>query len=91
MRHYLEDRFELRSPELTTEEFLEQMSEDEDLAIFMMDVETLKEALSGFTTIFLTDESAPWHLLNESQEAGAGAIPQPANEAEPGATARRGS
>ena len=30
-RHYLEDRFELRSPEFTTEEFLEQMSASPDL------------------------------------------------------------
>jgi membrane protease subunit HflC len=58
---------------------LGQMSEDEELAIFMMEAETLKEALSGFTTIFLTDESAPWHLLNESTEVGVRAIPRPIN------------
>jgi len=33
VRHYLEDRFELRSPELTTEEFLEQMSDSPDLTL----------------------------------------------------------
>jgi membrane protease subunit HflC len=61
--------------------FLAEMSENEQLAIFMMDVETLKEALSGFTTIFLTDERAPWHLLNETNEAATGAIPQPRRHA----------
>ena len=32
VRQYLEDRFELRAPELTTEEFLEQMSGSPDLS-----------------------------------------------------------
>jgi membrane protease subunit HflC len=59
---------------------LGQMSEDEELAIFMMNVETVKEALSGYTTIFLTDQSEPWHLLNESSGAGAGAIPRPPDQ-----------
>jgi hypothetical protein len=33
VRHYLEARFELRSPELTTEEFLERMSDSPDLSL----------------------------------------------------------
>jgi membrane protease subunit HflC len=60
--------------------FLAEMSENEELARFMMDVETLKEALSGFTTIFLTDESEPWHLLNEASGGTPGAIPRPQRE-----------
>jgi membrane protease subunit HflC len=56
--------------------FLAQMSEDEDLAIFMMNVETFKDALSGYTTYFLTDRNEPWNLLNESNDVGLSANPQ---------------
>jgi membrane protease subunit HflC len=59
--------------------FLAEMSENQDLAILMMNVDTLKEALSGFTTIVLTDKSEPWNLLNDTS-GPPGAIAQPARQ-----------
>jgi membrane protease subunit HflC len=83
--------------------FLAQMSEDEELAIFMMNVETLKDALSGYTTYFMTDKTEPWHLLNESNDIGLSTNPRAStkpqeqiatdtdDEPAPDAPARQGS
>jgi len=72
------------------------MSENEDLAIFLAQLEALKAALSQGTTVFLTSDSAPWHLLNEANQVGSGHIPRPPDELSqdmpaPPASARRGS
>ena len=57
-------------------EYLREMNEDEELAIFLAELETLKRSLSSGTTFFLSDEAAPFHLLNQNN-LGHGAIPQP--------------
>ncbi|MHC4428496.1 MAG: SPFH domain-containing protein [Planctomycetota bacterium] len=71
IRHLGEDR---------AAELLSQMSENEELAIFLAQLEALKSALSQGTTVFLTSESSPWHLMNEASELGPGHIPQPPDE-----------
>ncbi|MHC4082130.1 MAG: SPFH domain-containing protein [Planctomycetota bacterium] len=58
----------------------EQMSEDQDLAIFLAEIDALKDALSEGTTVFLNSDSSPWHLLNESNAVGADRIPRPPGE-----------
>ena len=58
----------------------EQMSEDQDLAIFLAEIDALKEALSEGTTVFINSNTSPWHLLNESNQVGANRIPRPLGE-----------
>jgi membrane protease subunit HflC len=58
----------------------EQMSEDQDLAIFLAEIDALREALSEGTTVFINSDTAPWHLLNDSNEIGANRIPRPPDE-----------
>ncbi|MHC4785233.1 MAG: SPFH domain-containing protein [Planctomycetota bacterium] len=64
-------------------ELLSQMSENEELAIFLAQLEALKAALSQGTTVFLTSDSSPWHLLDETTEVGSGHIPRPPDESPP--------
>ncbi|MHC4964669.1 MAG: hypothetical protein ACYTGE_07155 [Planctomycetota bacterium] len=59
------------------------MSENEELAIFLAQLEALKAALSQGTTVFLTSDSSPWHLLDETTEVGSGHIPRPPDESPP--------
>jgi membrane protease subunit HflC len=61
----------------------EQMSEDQNLAIFLAEIDALKEALSAETTIFVTSRTSPIHLLNESNQLGADRIPRPPEESGP--------
>ena len=62
----------------------EQMSEDQDLAIFLAEIDALKEALSEGTTVFINSDTSPWHLLNESNQVGANRIPRPPGESREG-------
>ncbi|MCZ6543856.1 MAG: SPFH domain-containing protein [Planctomycetota bacterium] len=58
-------------------EYLSQMSEDENLAIFLVWLKAFEEGLQEGVTFFLSDEYAPWHLMNLSNQTDAGHIPQP--------------
>jgi membrane protease subunit HflC len=59
-------------------EYLEDMGEDVEFAIFQVQLDALRAALSDTATLILSDEAAPWHLLNQDNFGGAGPIPQPA-------------
>lgn len=61
-------------------ELLAAMSVDEDLAIFLVWLETLEESLRDNTTVFLTDEWAPFHLMNQANSGQRGHIPQPTKD-----------
>jgi hypothetical protein len=54
-------------------EYLAQMSQDEELAIFLVWLDALKTALSDNTTVILETDFAPWHLM----DGPSGGIPQP--------------
>ena len=60
-----------------TEVYLKEMSEDEGLAIFLLWLDTLKDALKQDVTVILTDDSAPWHLMNVGKLPETKDIPQP--------------
>ncbi len=62
-------------------EYLREMSEDEQLAIFLVQLDAMRKGLHDNATIVLSDEAAPWHLLNQSNMVGAAPIPQPKKEA----------
>jgi membrane protease subunit HflC len=66
------------------QKYLDQMGEDEDLAIFLVWLDTLERTLFRNTTVILpTTGFAPYHLLNPSGVAFEGAIPQPMAGATP--------
>lgn len=58
--------------------YLQQMSEDEDLAIFLVWIDALEKSLSETTTFILEQDVAPWHLMNSNTPLDARSIPQPA-------------
>ena len=59
-------------------EYLQQMSRDENLAIFLIWLDALEQALAQNTTVILETDFAPWHLMNmESPDGAEGMIPQP--------------
>jgi len=58
-------------------EYLEDMGEDVEFAIFQVQLDALRVALSDTATLILSDEAAPWHLLNQDNFSGAGPIPHP--------------
>lgn len=58
-----------------------EMKVDEQLAIFLLWLDTLEESLKQETTIFLSDQSAPWHLLNVGRLDEERDIPQPEKNA----------
>jgi membrane protease subunit HflC len=66
--------------DLKAAELLDAMSVDEDLAIFLVWLDTLEQSLQDNTTIFLTDEWAPFHLMNQSNGDLRRDIPQPPKE-----------
>ena len=77
VRHYLEDRFELRAPELTTEEFLASVSDSPDLSLRHQRLlrEFLRQAdLVKFARIVPSDEDIRQavdrarQFLDETQE-----------------------
>ncbi|MHC4416404.1 MAG: SPFH domain-containing protein [Planctomycetota bacterium] len=57
--------------------YLDEMSEDESLAIFLVWLDTLEESLKEGVTIVFTDDSAPWHLMNVGKLHETSDIPQP--------------
>jgi len=61
-------------------EYLAQMAQEgEDLAIFLVQLEMLKNTLSEYTTVVLPTNVAPWHLMLLESGNGSGSIPQPAS------------
>ena len=58
--------------------YLEQMGEDPELAIFLVQLDTLERTLSRNATIVLNaDEVAPFHLANPRTIAASAGIPVP--------------
>jgi membrane protease subunit HflC len=58
-------------------EYLQQMGEDEELAIFLAWLDALETSLSQNTTLVLESNVAPWHLMNLDSETQVGEIPKP--------------
>jgi membrane protease subunit HflC len=58
-------------------EYLQQMGEDEELAIFLAWLDALETSLSQNTTLVLESNVAPWHLMKLDPNTEAGKIPQP--------------
>ncbi|MEE9130860.1 MAG: SPFH domain-containing protein [Phycisphaerales bacterium] len=61
----------------TAAEYLAEMQEDVALAVFLLWLDTLQASLQENTTLFFTNEFAPWHMLNSTDLGDAGPIPQP--------------
>jgi len=57
--------------------YLEQMSADEDLAIFLVYLDALEASLSQRTTLVLEADLAPWHLMRLSSAVDSRGIPHP--------------
>ncbi len=57
--------------------YLEEMSQDEELAIFLIWIDTLEKALAKNTTVILDTDFAPWHLMKPEAPEGDLTIPQP--------------
>ncbi len=58
-------------------EYLQQMGEDEELAIFLAWLDALETSLSENTTLVLESNVAPWHLMKLDSESEVGEIPKP--------------
>jgi membrane protease subunit HflC len=58
-------------------EYLQQMGEDEELAIFLAWLDAVEASLSENTTLVLESDVAPWHLMNLDSESKENGIPQP--------------
>ena len=58
-------------------EYLQQMGEDEELAIFLAWLDALETSLSQNTTLVLESNVAPWHLMKLDSDSEIGEIPQP--------------
>jgi len=57
--------------------YLEDMGEDVEFAIFQVHLDALRATLSDTTTLILSDEAAPFYLLNQNNFSSPGPIPQP--------------
>ena len=68
--------------------YLADMSEDEDFAIFLVWLETLRKSLSERSTMFLRHDEEPWHLLRVGDGIDARGIPQPKDPIDPVAERR---
>ena len=64
--------------------YLQQMSQDEDLAIFLIWLDALEQALAENTTVILETDFAPWHLMNIQSPDSTNPIPQPMERLEGG-------
>ncbi|MEM7229949.1 MAG: SPFH domain-containing protein [Planctomycetota bacterium] len=58
-------------------EYLEQMGEEEEFAIFLTWLDTLEATLGQYTTLFLDTRMAPWHLMDQALSTDDGQIPLP--------------
>ena len=58
-------------------EYLQQMGEDEELAIFLAWLDAVEASLSQNTTLVLESDVAPWHLMNLNSDSKENEIPQP--------------
>ena len=58
-------------------QYLREMSEDEEFAIFLVWLDTLREGLKDTTTLIFSDQREPWHLLNQRHMSASDPIPQP--------------
>ena len=58
-------------------EYLQQMGEDEELAIFLAWLDALETSLSENTTLVLESNVAPWHLMKLDSKSDIGEIPKP--------------
>lgn len=67
-------------------EYLHDMSEDEEFAIFLVQLAAIKAGLKDTATLVFSDQAEPWHLLNQSN-IGNGSIPQPRQSSTPEPTA----
>jgi membrane protease subunit HflC len=56
-------------------EYLQQMSVDEELAIFLVWIDALERSLSATTTFVLEPDVAPWHLINRNAPVSSKGIP----------------
>ena len=57
--------------------YLEQMSEDEELAIFLVWIDALQRSLSDTTTFILEPDMAPFHLIRRNTQTNGKGIPMP--------------
>lgn len=57
--------------------YLQQMSQDEELAIFLIWLDALEKALAENTTVILETDFAPWHLMNIQAPDEENPIPMP--------------
>ncbi len=57
--------------------YLEEMSQDEELAVFLIWLDTLQKALSKNTTVIIDTDFAPWHLMKPESLDGSLSIPKP--------------
>lgn len=60
--------------------YIQQMSEDEELAIFLVSLDALEASLSQRTTAVLEADMAPWHFMRLSSPLDSRGMPYP-NEA----------
>jgi len=58
-------------------QYLREMAEDEQLAVFLSWLDALEQSLSDYTTVILPGDIAPWHLMNMGSAVGESPIPQP--------------
>jgi membrane protease subunit HflC len=63
-------------------EYLRQMGQDEELAVFLTWLDAIERALADNTTVILETNTAPWHLLDLHTPLDAGGIPQPSSSSE---------
>jgi modulator of FtsH protease HflC len=68
--------------ELQAAEYLEQMGEDKDLAIFLAWLDAVETALSENTTLVLESNVAPWHLMSLNNSSQSLTIPLPKGSGE---------
>ena len=61
--------------------YLEEMSQDEELAVFLIWLDTLQKALSKNTTVIIDTDFAPWHLMKPESPDGSLSIPKPQADA----------
>ncbi|MDP7006538.1 MAG: SPFH domain-containing protein [Phycisphaerales bacterium] len=65
-------------------EYLQQMGEDEELAIFLTWLDAVETSLSENTTLVLESDVAPWHLMNLNSDSNSKGVPQPSDKPDGG-------